>query len=87
MSEFRISGSLFVPPQCEGCGVQCELGAELARLLNVKRMAERTGESLVGDSGERFDAMVEAEVPEEHADDVKQGIRMSVGESIEEIDR
>jgi len=49
-------------------------------------MAEIAGSSLVGDSGERFDDMVEARVPEEDVEEVKQGVRRSVSESLEELD-
>jgi hypothetical protein len=75
-----------IPAKCEGCGVQCELAAELVRLSAMKGVVEELGGDLVGEPGERFDATVEARVPEEVADVVKQGIRKSVSAGIGDLD-
>jgi hypothetical protein len=77
----------FVPEKCSGCGVQCDLSIQLAGVMAMKRTVEHAGESLMGEPGERFDAMVEAMVPEEIADRAKESIRMSVGEDIGEMDK
>jgi hypothetical protein len=76
-----------VPDKCSGCGVQCDLSMDLARAMAMKRAAEHAGGSLVGEAGERFDAMVEAMVPEEIADEAKDVIRKTVGEDIGEMDK
>jgi hypothetical protein len=78
---------VFVPEKCGGCGVQCDLSMDLARAMAMKQAVEHAGGGLVGEAGERFDAMIEATVPEEIADEAKEGIRKSVGEGIGEVDR
>jgi hypothetical protein len=76
-----------LPEKCRGCGIQSELGAKLFALLIIKHLAEETGESLVGEPGERFDAMVEARMPGEAADEAKQFIRKAVGSRIDDLDQ
>lgn len=76
-----------IPESCADCGVQCELGAQLARMLAIKHMMTHVAESLIGDSGESFNAMVDESAPVEIADQIKQFARSSTATNLDEIDR
>jgi len=76
-----------LPPQCEGCGVQCEAASRLMSLLISKQLAQQAGETLVGEDGERVDEMIDEAVPPEVANDVKHQLRMMVGKDMETIDQ
>lgn len=75
-----------IPPKCKDCGIQCELGSELVRLLVAKHVVEEEAGGLVGESGDEFDTMVDEQVPMELADEVKRTVRQSASEDLDDID-
>lgn len=77
---------LQMPQKCLGCPIQCELKTQVGSLLFEKHLAESVGGSLVGEMGERFDAMVESQLPEEEAEQIKQSARQAVSKGIDNID-
>ena len=76
-----------VPSRCQDCPEMRRFQAQTAVLGLVQKMTEATGSSMVGEQGEKFDAMIDADLPEEEAEELKHTIRKSLGESLEEIDK
>lgn len=76
-----------MPERCADCGVQCELGTQLARMLVVKHMMTRAAESLVGESGELFDSKIDETAPAEITDQIKRAARSSTASKLDEIDQ
>lgn len=76
-----------IPDRCSDCGVQCELGAQLTRMLIIKHMMTHAAESLIGQSGESFNATIDANAPAEIADQIKQLTREATAGNLDEIDR
>jgi hypothetical protein len=63
--------------------VQQEVQSRLGLLFIEKYLVETMGGQLVGEQGEKFDTMVEVELPPEQADEVKQDARVYVRDSAE----
>lgn len=76
-----------VPEKCRNCAVQCELSAELGKILVTKFLYEDFGEKLVGEDGQEFDRIIESTYPEDMAEEAKSNIRKVTGDSMEMIDR
>ncbi len=72
-----------IPDKCDGCATQCNLRNRLAALFLAKFTAEHIGGELMG---EDFDNAISVLVPEEHLEEVKEGLRQSAGESLEQLD-
>lgn len=84
---FEFEPEIITAKKCQGCGVQCEAGSRLLSLLFMKHMANRAGESLIGEDGQAFDAMIDEQVPTEFAEEIKQSIRKMVGEDMSDLDQ
>lgn len=77
---------LAIPEKCRDCPVQCELQARMGELLMAQQAMGSFGEALVGKKGEKFDEMIDATLPREVADEMKEVARKRVGFDLEKVD-
>lgn len=93
MSEFgfedftgKLSVDVPVPAKCNGCPIQCELKSQIAELVFAKHLATVLGGSLIGESGERFDEILDEHLPEDAAEAFKRNARDAVSRGMDDID-
>jgi hypothetical protein len=84
MNELLAQVDTLIPAKCEGCAVQCVLGAELLNLLIEKAIILEVGERLMGDLGENIDRFLDENVATEDADHMKHIIRQGSVRSLDE---
>ena len=75
-----------MPKSCIDCAVQCELGAQLARMLAIKDKMMHVAVSLTGDSGKSFDLKVDEKAPVKIAEQIKQFARSHTAAELNAID-
>lgn len=84
--EIDLQVAAAMPESCGDCAVQCDLATELGKLIFAKHLSTFASEHLVGEAGEEFNAMIDQQVPPEHAEEVKKAIRGAAAAGMDDVD-
>lgn len=75
-----------IPEKCLNCAVQSGLCDTFRELNLLKMLFNITGENLTGESGEEFDALVDAAMPEELGEEIKTRLRSGLSKELDTVD-
>lgn len=86
IADVQVLAQAAIPEGCRTCPVQLEKSFKLGHLLLLEYVTTEVGSSLVEEPGQRFDEIIDSNMPPEIAEQVKTRIRQEVGNDLENLD-